>query len=53
MKQLLYMFYDNDHNLIIMIITQAYSLYITDDSTTGVHVHVALASLHDILMHHL
>ena len=51
MKQLLYTFYDNDHNLIIMIIAQAYSLYITEDSTTG----VALASLqvHDILMHHL
>ena len=57
MKQLLYMymFYNNDHNLIIMIITQAYSLYITDDSTIDVHVHVALTTsqVHDILMHHL
>ena len=63
MKQLLYMymFYNNDHNLIIMIITQAYStlqmtqLYITDDSTTDVHVHVALTTsqVHDIVMHHL
>ena len=53
MKQLVYMFYDNDHNHIIMIITQAYSLYITDDSTTDVHVALTSSQVHDILMHHL